>query len=561
MVLLPTPRHLRIDKTQTSPHTHPQYKTDPALPHPQAYTLTITPTKIEITSATPAGQFYAHQTLNQLKRQYPHALPCIEIQDHPDFPTRGVMLDISRDKVPTMPTLFALIDLLAEWKINQLQLYTEHTFAYSEHRTVWENASPTTAEEIRQLDRYCRERFIDLVPNQNSFGHLEPWLRHPSYAPLAEAINGAQTPWGFFRPGPFSLCPIDPKSIELLRGLYTELLPNFTSPLFNVGCDETYDIGQGRSKAEADRIGVHRVYLNFLNRVSELVTANGKQMMFWGDVILHQPDLIAELPKNVIALQWGYEADHPFDAECEKFQSAGVPFYVCPGTSTWNSIAGRTDNAIANLRSAAKSGLAHGAIGYLITDWGDNGHLQYQPTSYPAFAAGAAFSWCLQSNQNLDLPAALNLHAFQHPQANLGQIAIDLGNVYQACGKPNTNGSSLFRLLVPPPSDAHPEKGMTEAGIKAAERAIEAAQSALAQVQTPNPELKLITDEFQNAAEMLHLCIHLGRHRLGLPQTRSISLEKIKAEHQRLWLARNRIGGLSDSIKRLDPRMHTNAHE
>ena len=52
---------------------------------------------------------------------------------------------------------------------------------------------------------------------------------------------------------------------------------------------------------------------------------------------------------------------------------------------------GRTDNAIANLKSAAACGVANGAIGYLNTDWGDIGHLQYLPISYLGFAAGAAY--------------------------------------------------------------------------------------------------------------------------------------------------------------------------
>jgi hypothetical protein len=401
-VLLPAPRKLTIttgsfDKTDRAP----TYLLGSHYPHPQGYQLTVAPDEIIIAARRGPGVFYAKQTLKQLNRQYPDALPCLEIEDWPDFPTRGVMLDISRDKVPTLATLLALVDLLAEWKINQLQPYTEHTFAYSKHRTVWEHASPMTADEIRQLDQYCRERFIDLLPNQNSLGHLERWLKHPQYAHLAEAIDGAQTPWGFWRKGPFSLCPTDPKSLEFVEGLYQELLPNFTSSFFNVGCDETYDIGQGRSKAECDRLGVHRVYLNFLRQIHELVQSHNKQMMFWGDVILHQPDLIAELPKDIIALEWGYEANHPFDKEGEAFAKAGIPYYVCPGTSSWNSIAGRAQNALDNLRSAAESGLRHGAIGYLITDWGDNGHLQYQPISYLGFAAGAALSWCLDSNRDL----------------------------------------------------------------------------------------------------------------------------------------------------------------
>jgi hypothetical protein len=524
---------------------------DPDLGHVQQYRISITPRKITIAAKDDAGAFYASRTLAQLREQFGDALPCMELDDWPDYPVRGVMLDISRDKVPTLATLFSLIDLLAGWKINQLQLYTEHTFAYAAHRTVWENASPITPDEIRQLDAYCRARFIDLVPNQNSFGHMERWLKHPAYAPLAEAIDGAETPWNFFRKGPFSLCPTDPGTLELLESLYAELLPNFSSAFFNVGCDETYDVGQGRSKAECDRIGVHRVYLNFIRQVNDLVRAHGKRMMCWGDVILHQPELIAELPGDLIALQWGYEASHPFDSEGEAFRKAGVPYYVCPGTSSWNSITGRTDNAIANLQAAAASGLRHGATGYLITDWGDNGHLQYQPVSYLGFAAGSALSWCLESNRNLELPTALNHHAFKDAEETLGQVAFQLGNVYRVCGKSIANASALFRLLVPPPNDPAPEKGMTQEGFTAAEAAIDAAADLLRQKQARLPERQLIAEEFENAMRMLRLCLKIGRERLGFSQGPLIDRQQIIAEHQRLWLARNRQGGLVDSLARI----------
>ena len=173
---------------------------------PQGYRIEINDDRIEIFAADDAGVFYARQTLAQLAKLH-HALPCCTINDSPDFPARGVMLDVSRDKVPTMDTLFALIDRLASWKINQLQLYIEHTFAYPDHRTVWEHASPFTAEDIRELDRYCRERFVELVPNQNSFGHMERWLKHPRYLPMAEVPNGGADAVGIFLGGPVQFVP------------------------------------------------------------------------------------------------------------------------------------------------------------------------------------------------------------------------------------------------------------------------------------------------------------------------------------------------------------------
>ncbi len=90
-----------------------------------------------------------------------------------------------------MATLLALVDRLAGLKVNQLQLYVEHTFAYDGHERVWRGASPLLPSEILELDRYCRERHVELVPNQNSFGHLARWLVHEPYRRLAECPEGS----------------------------------------------------------------------------------------------------------------------------------------------------------------------------------------------------------------------------------------------------------------------------------------------------------------------------------------------------------------------------------
>ena len=335
--------------------------------HPQGYELTITPAGIHAVAGTAAGVFYAVCTLIQLLEssfELPVSsfeLPALRISDWPDFPARGVMLDVSRDRVPTMATLYDLVDLLASWKVNQLQLYTEHTFAYRNHPEVWAEASPITGEEILALDAYCRERFVELVPNQNSFGHMAPWLRLPRYQPLAETTGDWIAPWGEMYHGGFSLCPADPGSLDLVRGLFDELLPHFSSRMFNVGCDETFDLGQGRSEATCRSLGRGRVYLDFLLKIHREVRARGRTMQYWGDIIIQHPELIGELPRDAVALVWGYEADHPFDAHGEKFAAAGIPFYVCPGTGSWRTLAGRTSSVLGNLRNAAENGLKHGA--------------------------------------------------------------------------------------------------------------------------------------------------------------------------------------------------------
>ncbi|NLG96324.1 MAG: family 20 glycosylhydrolase [Chloroflexi bacterium] len=527
-------------------------------PRLQSYRLHVTPSAITVEAHDPEGVFYGVCTLVQLLEQSPNAeLPCVEIVDWPDFPVRGVMLDISRDKVYSMETLYELVDRLAGWKINQVQLYTEHTFAYQNHPVVWEKASPMTGEEIMALDVYCRERFIDLVPNQNSFGHMHRWLIHPEYAGLAETHEWFDTPWNTRMKGPFSLAPEAPGSFELLQSLYDELLPHFTSRLFNVGCDETVDLGQGASRAICEERGLGRVYFDFLMRIYKEVSRRGKTMQFWGDIINNHPELVPELPRDVIALEWGYEADHPFDANCARFAASGIPFYVCPGTSTWNSLAGRTENSVGNLINAAENGLKHGALGFLNTDWGDNGHWQPPMASYLGFVVGAGVSWCLETNRDMDIPAAVSRFAFEDTSGTMGRVAYDMGNIYKVAGVYVPNSSWLFWALQLPLEEIA-KRGVNLEGVERTLEAIDAAMAPMENECMARPDAGLIRREFTLLADMMrHACRRVQlANGVGDPGAvraeLASSLAGIEDEYRALWLLRNRPGGLEDSVARFN---------
>ena len=526
---------------------------------PQGYRLTVDKGGVSLQAGDGAGLFYGAMTLIQLLRQRPGLLPGAAIADRPDFPSRGVMLDISRDKVPSLPTLFALVDRLAEWKLNHLELYTEHTFAYRNHREVWAQASPMTAEDILALDAYCRERFVELVPNQNSFGHLSRWLNLPRYRGLAEAPDGFDFPWGSRASGPFSLNPSHPGSERLLAELYAELLPNFTSRKFNVGCDETWDLGQGRSKALCETRGKGRVYLDFLLKIHRLVKRHKRTLHFWGDIILHHPELVSELPRDIVVLEWGYEANHPFAEHAARFGASGVPFYVCPGTSSWNSLAGRTDNCLGNLRSAAEHGLRHGAIGYLNTDWGDGGHWQYLPVSYLGFAAGAAYAWSYHANRNLDMARVLDVHGFLDAAGVMGRLAFDLGNAYRHVGHEPGNSTVLFQVLQRGVDMTLP-KGVTPRTLAATRAFVEQVLAPLEQARMGGADADLIRAEFANAGRMLrHACDRAAWLAKAKPagSRRALAgdMRLILGEHRRLWMARNREGGLQDSTRALESRL------
>jgi hexosaminidase len=530
--------------------------------HIQGYELTITQHAIHLVAQNPAATFYAAMTLIQLLDQYGTTLPAMRILDWPDFPNRGVMLDISRDRVPTMDTLFELVDMLASWKINQLQLYTEHTFAYHKHPTVWAEASPMSGAEILALDAYCRERFIELVPNQNTFGHLRRWLVHDQYRPLAECPDGCDTVWGFFDE-PFSLCPGDPRSIELVQDMLDELLPYFQSRQVNVGCDETVDLGSGRSREIVAEKGAGRVYLDFLRKIRREVRIREHTMQFWGDIIIEHPDLVAELPRDMIALEWGYEADHAFHKHGDIFARSGIPFYVCPGTSSWNTVGGRTTNAVDNMRNAAENGLNHGATGYLITDWGDNGHWQPLPVSYLGFAYGAALGWHFEGNRDIDVPTAVSRYAFRDRQDIMGRLAHDLGNIYETSDIRLHNGTILFFLLQTRPDQFDQKRKELLAGDLSNRGDFQRMRARIDEVMTPldkahmdRADADLIRAEFTWAADMLrHACdraLWLLDGAAAPNETLAEEAKELINRYHILWLARSRPGGYRESVARME---------
>ena len=529
----------------------------------QGYRLQVTATHIHLTASDAAGAFYGVMTLTQMLRQSEGSLPAGEIEDHPDFASRGVMLDISRNKVPTIETLFELVDMLSGWKVNHLELYTEHTFAYRNHPEAWAQASPITGEDILRLDAYCRERFVELVPNQNSFGHLHRWLELPRYNHLAECPDGFELRWGDSsrQMPPFSLNPTDPRSLDFLDELYSEVLPHFTSRKFNIGCDETWDLGKGRSAQAVEEKGEGQVYLEFLTKVHELVRKRGLTTHFWGDIVGQHPELVPELPKDAVVLEWGYEADHPFGEHGARLAGSGVPFYVCPGTSSWNSIAGRTDNCLGNLRNAASEGLKHGAQGLLNTDWGDNGHLQYLPVSYLGFAGGAALSWCYEASRDSDFVSALDLHAFRDEARVMGRLAYDLGNASRHTGHEAVNAGTLFHLLIQSPDRALPEE-VTPDNLRAAGEYVRSVIEPLDEARMDREDASLIRAEFANAGRMLlHACDRgtaVLEGTIDAPRTRealAAEMRTILGEHRRVWTARNRVGGLQDSARVLEERL------
>ena len=538
------------------------------LPHFDAYHLNIEKNTIHISAKNTTALRYAKQTLSYLlnyAKTEQQSLPELQINDWANFEKRGYMLDISRNKVPTIESLYQLIDQLASWRINELQLYTEHTFAYRNHPIVWKDASALTASQIKDLDYYCLKRGIDLVPNQNSFGHMENWLKHDEYLELSECETNCKTIWGNKKRT--ALAPTNPKSFELMQELYAELLPNFTSKYANIGGDETLELGLGKSKALSEEIGKGTVYLNFLKKLNAEVNKNGKKTQFWGDIVLNHPELIKDIPTNMTALVWGYDATYPFDKNLAEFHKAGLDFYVCPGTSTWRSEIGRNHNAFINLKEAAIAGNKYEAKGYLITDWGDYGHFQPKSVSYPTLVLGANYAWNYSEKTSNNLEFLLTNYVFKDASGYTAKALLILGNAYTKADIPEGN-SNAYHLMIRrykwTMQGHYQTKHLNTSGLLAARAEIEKGVEMLQKAKPTAADGKISIKELKQASKLALFGIKLGMERLQAKDmaTKNIPLRKRKElakeltsiidSHKTVWLTRNRAGGLQDSAQKLE---------
>ena len=396
----------------------------------EAYRLVVRRRGVEISAPTADGIRYALQTICQLTSRSGR-IPALDIVDQPDFLDRGIMLDVSRGKVPTRATLEALVDLCSRLRLNVLMLYIEHTFDFRRHPEIGKGTSPLDAETMLELDAYAADRGVELIPCLQSLGHMEQLLSIDRYAHLAESDRN------------WSVSPSHPGTYSLLAELYDEFLPLFGSSRFNANCDEPFDLGRGQSASRAPRKSPGALFVDHVNRLERLASTHDKRLMIWADFAHQHPDQLSRLNPEVVLLDWWYEAS--FDADrIRKLRRKGFEVWACPGTSSWNCLFPRAQNSQENISRWADAGRRHRATGLLNTDWGDFGHYNALGVSLHSYAWGAQQAWSGDADAKR-FDRAFGRQVFGENSTRLGQLYRRLGAIHDA-GFRVANGSPLQYL-------------------------------------------------------------------------------------------------------------------
>ncbi|MBE6344001.1 MAG: hypothetical protein E7065_11550 [Lentimicrobiaceae bacterium] len=349
----------------------------------QGYNIIIKDKFIHVSASTPQGLFYGTQSLKQLIRHQILTennlnIPCYGIFDYPSLEYRGWMDDISRGPIPTKEFIKEEIRRLAEYKFNFFNLYTEHLFKLEDYPDI----APTdglTADEIKELTDFAKDYYIEFIGNQQCFAHAEKTLDNPFYDDIKDTRFN-------FNPG------VD-ETYEFLEVLLGETAQAYESKYFNINCDETESLGNGKAKSYIDSLGAENAYCQHINKVYDILKKYDKEVMIWGDIIAKNPEMIKQLPEDIQFIVWSYGGRDSFDEMIEPFKNSGHKFWVAPGASCWATSFPYIDNYIKNIANFARDAERHGAKGIINTAWDDYGETMFNSTWH-------AMIWCAETSWN-----------------------------------------------------------------------------------------------------------------------------------------------------------------
>jgi hexosaminidase len=348
----------------------------------EGYFLSIDSSGVAIIGETARGRFYGIMTLVQLieRNKRSTLLREVKIHDWPSTSLRGITDDISRGQVSTPENFKKIIRFLARYKLNTYCLYMEDMFAFRRHPAIGKTRGALTADEIKELDRYAKRHHVELIPIFQTLGHWENILSMPEYERYAEF------------PGAHTLNLADEKTYVLLEELIGEVAQAFSSSFFHIGADETSDVGLAATKRLVETNGLPTVYLNHYKRIFAMLKKHKKKPMLYGDMLLENPTILDQLPKDAVVVDWQYGASSRFEST-RLFREKRIRFISSPAIRNYTGPFPHYLHSLVNIQNFARDAFQNGAIGLLTSTWNDFGGEGLRELNMYGYAWTAECAW------------------------------------------------------------------------------------------------------------------------------------------------------------------------
>lgn len=285
-------------------------------------------------------------------------------QSSAGFAIRGFHLDL-RIQVMKMPALREFALKLSKNGINTLVMEWEATYPFENHPLI-PNRFAYNREEVRSFVAYCKSLGIDVIPLQQSFGHVEYILRNYRYKKQREDQK--------------DFSQVDPLEEQLNKALfedlYKDLISTHDSPYIHIGGDETYLLGRSeRSKKKALEVGKGRLYGDYIKILCDLVVSLGKRPVLWADIALHYPDALKGLSKETIFVDWNYGWDTNMFGDHEKLMKSGFEIWGSPAIRSHpdNYMLTQWEKHFKNIHDFIPTARNFGYKGMVMTSWSTSG--------------------------------------------------------------------------------------------------------------------------------------------------------------------------------------------
>ncbi|HLZ86277.1 MAG TPA: beta-N-acetylhexosaminidase, partial [Puia sp.] len=285
-----------------------------------------------------------------------------------DFAVKAFHLDM-RIQVMTLPALKAFAQKLHAGGINTLIMEYEGTYPFEKHPLI-ANRYAYTRAEITSFIAFCGQLGIDVIPLQQSFGHVEYILRHERYGPLREDEKALS-----------QVCPLRTTEDSLLfTELYTDLSQTHPSPYIHIGCDETYLLGHcDRCRRKVAQEGVSKLYIDYVSMLCNIVLRLGKKPVLWADMVLKYPEAIRSLPAGTILVDWNYGWSMDRFGDHQKLLASGYTIWGAPAirSSPDNFYGTKWEKHFGNIRDFVPAAWQMGYQGMVLTSWSTSGAYSY----------------------------------------------------------------------------------------------------------------------------------------------------------------------------------------
>ena len=475
----------------------------------EGYALVVTKDFAAVGAGQATGLARGVQCLRQLIRANVHgqSLACLAVRDWPTLRYRGFQDDITRGQSPRPETLQLEARMTALLRMNFLTYYMEHQYEFRKHPDIGPAGGTLLQAELQALVAYAKGRDVEIIGSQQSFGHFWGILQHKPYMALQEA--------------PGVLDPTNEGTYKLLDEMYSEQVPLLESKFFNVCCDEVGGLGTGPSKPVADKIGPAALYARHIKRLHDMLKDKyGKRMMMWGDIVLQNPSVLNEIPKDTIMLSWGYGPGESMVGAITPFTKAGYEFFVCPGVNCWGRILPGFGDATVNIKNYVRDGAKLGALGMLNTTWDDDGEDLFG-SNWHGIAWGAECAWTGSTTTIEDFNRRIGGVLFGEPGDDYGQAITLLTKTHALPGYGFMSTGMFWQL------------DMARTPVERAWNY----QQAKALLEIVEPALDHLRAARKNArfdAEQIDYVI-FGAERMKLMASRWIEFCEIAQEYERAW--------------------------